>query len=148
MLTGPERTILLVEDNEDDIFFMQRAFKQVGITNPIRVVEDGQAALDYLEGKGQFTDRDKFPFPYLILLDLKLPKVMGLDVLKRIRTNPALPSFLVVVLTSSSEQSDVQRAYRLGANSYLIKPANAERLVNLVKCLGEYWFDWNTRPPA
>ena len=141
-----KKLVLLVEDNEDDIFFMRRAFKDAAITNTLRVVEDGQQAIDYLSGLGKFADRNQFPLPSLILLDLKLPRVMGIDVLKWLRSNPALPPIPVVVLTSSLEEPDVDRAYRQGANSYLVKPPNAERLLALAKSLGEYWFEWNTPP--
>ena len=142
------KLILLVEDNEDDVFIMQNAFKKARITNPLFVAEDGREALDYLEGRGKFADRAQFPLPALVLLDLQLPQIHGLDVLKSIRANTALPPLLVVVLTSSDQESDIERAYRLGANSYLTKPTTPQKLDSLASCLGEYWFDWNTRPPS
>ena len=139
-------TILLVEDNEDDVFIMKNALKRAGIDNPVFVAEDGRKALDYLEGAGKFADREQFPMPSLVLLDLKLPIVMGLDVLKSIRTNPAMPAMLVVVLTSSDQHSDIDRAYRIGANSYVVKPPTPEKMLSLAKCIGEYWFQWNSLP--
>jgi CheY-like chemotaxis protein len=138
------KTILLVEDTDDDVFFLKRALRDAGIDNPLQVVVDGQRALDYLEGKGAFADREKYPLPFLILLDLKLPYVMGLDVLKWIRQQRELDTTLVVVLTSSQQDSDVTATYRLGGNSYLIKPPNREKLHELVKSLGEYWIKHNT----
>ena len=138
--------ILLVEDNEDDIFIMQKAIKRAGIAAPIFVVEDGRKALDYVEGRGEFADRSRYPLPQLILLDLKLPQLHGFDVLKAIRSNPALPPLLIIVLTSSDQDSDIERAYRIGANSYLVKPPTPEKLDGMVKAFHEYWFEWNARP--
>ncbi len=140
------KTILLVEDTEDDVFFLKRALRDSGIKNPLQVVVDGQQALDYLDGKKHYADREKYPLPFLILLDLKLPYVMGLDVLKWIRERPAFETVLVVVLTSSQEDSDITATYRLGGNSYLIKPPNREKLLELVKSLGEYWIRHNEIP--
>src|SRR4051812_38510174 len=108
--------ILLVEDNEDDVFLMQRAIKGAGITNPLFIVEDGQQAMDYLAAFGPFTDRSRFPLPAIVFLDLKLPIKMGLDVLGWIKSRPELSTLVVVVLTSSNEPTDVKEAYRLGAN--------------------------------
>ena len=141
------KTILLVEDNEDDVFIMRRAFTKAGIKNPLFVAEDGRVALDYMEGAGEFKDRGRFPIPALMLLDLKLPRVMGLDVLKSIRSNPAVPAILVVVLTSSDQQPDIDRAYRLGANSYVVKPPMPEKMESLARCMSDYWFGWNALPP-
>ena len=109
------KTILQVEDDPNDIFFLQRAMKKAGVLNPIQVARDGQQAIDYLQGVGKFADREKFPFPCLVLLDLKLPFVMGLEVLRWIRKQPgrALP---VVILTASAEDADIATAYSLGAN--------------------------------
>jgi CheY-like chemotaxis protein len=133
------RTILVVEDIDDDVFFLKRALRDAGIANPLQVVVDGQQALEYLEGKGPYADREKHPVPFLILLDLKLPYVMGLDVLKWIRQRRELDGVLVVVLTSSQQDSDLAATYRLGGNSYIIKPPTREKLQELVKTLGEYW---------
>jgi CheY-like chemotaxis protein len=142
------KLVLLVEDNEDDIFIMQNAFKKAGIVNPMFVAEDGRSALDYLEGLGKFADRAQFPFPGLVLLDLNLPRVHGLDVLKFIRANPSLRPTLVVVLTSSDQEIDIEKAYSLGANSYLTKPGSPQNLEAMVRCLAEYWLEWNSRPAA
>src|ERR1041385_4370622 len=117
--------ILLVEDEENDVLFLKSAFKKAGIANPIYVAADGQAALDYLHGIGQFSDREKFPLPGLVLLDLKLPYVMGLDVLRHIRVEIGLAS-IVIVLTSSNLPEDVEEAFRCGANAYLVEPNDSE----------------------
>jgi len=140
------RTILLVEDNEDDVFFMHQAKTEAGITNPMHVAEDGRQAIDYLEGRGKFANRAKYPLPFLVLLDLKLPLVLGLDVLKWIRERSELKTILVVVLTSSREARDIDAAYRLGANSYLVKPPTAQMLTELVKSIGDYWMVRNEPP--
>src|SRR5262245_40153012 len=114
--TGP---ILLIEDDENDAFFIQYAFEVASITNSLKIVVDGQQAIDYLAGSGKFTDRAKFPFPCLVLLDLKLPVKMGMDVLKWIHQQPSMRNLLVLILTSSSNIEDIDEAYRLGARSYL-----------------------------
>ena len=104
-------------------FFVQRAFNKTGVANPVQVVRDGQEAIKYLQGVGKFAQRDNFPLPGIILLDLKLPFVMGLDVLKWIRQQSDLTP-IVVILTSSAEEKDIATAYRLGANAYLVKPTD------------------------
>lgn len=136
-------SILLVEDNEDDIFFMKRALKAAGIRNLLHTVEDGQQALDYLAGRGEFGDRVAYPVPSIIFLDLKLPMKGGLDVLAWIREQPDLENIVVVVLTSSNEPSDLKEAYRLGANSYVVKPPTAGQLIELAKAFKWYWLEFN-----
>ena len=135
------RPILLAEDNEDDVFFMLRAAKACGITHPIHVAKHGQAAIDYLAGAGDFADRDRYPLPFLVFLDLKMPHKSGLEVLEWIRAQPSLQTMLVLILTTSREESDVQRAYRLGVNSFLVKPPNASQLTDLIKLVKTYWLD-------
>jgi CheY-like chemotaxis protein len=135
------RVILLAEDNSDDVFFMQRAAKAAGIPVPLQVAPHGQAVIDYLEGTGEFADREKFPLPFLIFLDLKMPHRSGLEVLEWIRQQPQFQTLLVLVLTTSREETDVQRAYRLGANSYLVKPPNASQLAELIRLVKAYWLD-------
>jgi CheY-like chemotaxis protein len=142
MTTG--RAILLVEDNEDDVFLMKRAVKEAGITNPLLVVEDGQQAIDYLAGQGDFADRTRFPVPAVVFLDLKLPLKSGYDVLAWIRGAEAgLDSLIVVVLTSSDQPSDIKKSYQLGANSYLIKPPTASELTEMAKSFKWYWLEYN-----
>ena len=140
-------TVLLVEDDEDDVFFMRRAFKDASIANPLSVVLDGREAIDYMSGNGKYVDRQTWQLPCLILLDLKLPRVLGLDVLRWIRSDEQFKSVIVVVLTSSKEDIDVERAYALGANSYLVKPPDAEKLLTTVKRIKEYWMDLNQLAP-
>lgn len=138
-----EKPILLVEDNDDDVFLMKRALKGARITNPLYVVDDGQRAIDYLAGTGKFSDRQSHPFPAVIFLDLKLPMKSGLDVLEWIRSQPNFEDLIVLVLTSSSEPSDLKRAYSLGANSYLVKPPTADQLLDLAKAFKWYWLEFN-----
>ncbi|HXI84522.1 MAG TPA: response regulator [Verrucomicrobiae bacterium] len=140
------RTILLVEDDENDMFFLQRAMKNAGVPNPIQIASDGQQAIDYFQGTGKFANREEFPLPYLVLLDLKLPRVMGLDVLKWIRQQPEVAA-IVIILSSSKEEADVATAYRLGANGYLVKPAEASQLNDMAKSIKDFWLSQNTPPP-
>jgi DNA-binding response OmpR family regulator len=140
------RTILLVEDEENDVFFMQQALQKAGVENPVQVAADGQEAIDYFKGTGKFANREEFPLPCLVLLDLKLPHVMGLDVLKWIRKQPEVKT-IVVVLSSSKEEADIATAYRLGANAYLVKPPEVSKLVDMVKSIKDFWLTQNTPPP-
>jgi CheY-like chemotaxis protein len=137
------RAILLVEDNEDDVFLMKRALKTAQIHNPVHVVEDGQQAEDYLAGNGSFANREKHPFPAIVFLDLKLPLKDGLEVLQWIRSQEKFENLVVLVLTSSNEPSDLKRAYGLGANSYLVKPPTASQLLDLAKAFKWYWLEFN-----
>ena len=140
------KTILQVEDDQNDVFFLKRALQKAEVAHRIRVVNDGREAINYLKGAGRFADREQFPLPGLVLLDLKLPRVMGLEVLKWIRQESGL-SLVVVVLTSSSEDSDVASAYRLGANGFLIKPSEASQLVEMAKAIKDFWLTFNVLPP-
>jgi two-component system response regulator len=136
-----KKNILLVEDDENDVFLLTRALSKAGIDNPLHVANDGQQAIDYVEGRGKFADRTAFPFPYLILLDLKLPQVKGLDVLKRVRQLPQRP--VVLILSSSKNDADITEAYRNGANAYLSKPANFAGLVETVQAIHDFWLKLN-----
>jgi CheY-like chemotaxis protein len=131
--------ILLVEDNPRDVELIQRAFRQARMANPIKVVRDGAEAMEYLSGEGIYADRAEYPLPFLVLLDLNLPRVSGFEVLQWIRTQSALTKLNVVILTSSKESIDTERAYALGANSYLNKPGNFEQLVMLMNSLELQW---------
>jgi CheY-like chemotaxis protein len=142
-----DRTILVVEDDENDLVFIKMAMKKAGITNPIQIAMHGQEALDYFEGAGKFTNRAKFPLPYLMLLDLKLPYVMGLDVLTWIRDQPQFKSTIVIVLTSSRHERDIRMAYQLGANAFLVKPSDLKGLENMMITLKDFWLTQNTPPP-
>jgi CheY-like chemotaxis protein len=137
------RALLLVEDNEDDVFLMKRALKGANVINPLFVAEDGQEALDYLAGAGKFADRDSYPLPAVVFLDLKLPFISGHDVLTWIRRQKDLDSLVVIVLTSSNEASDLSRCYALGANSYVVKPPTPEQLEDLAKAFKWYWLEYN-----
>ena len=139
-------TVLLVEDDPNDVFFFQNVWKKAGIVNPLRVAKDGQEALDYLEGAGEFADRDKYPLPCLTILDLKLPRVMGLEVLKRIREHPALRKLIVIVLSSSLSDEDISEVYELGGNAYLVKPPEMGRLADIVKAIKHFWLTHNHAP--
>lgn len=140
------KPVLLVEDNDDDIFFMRRAFSNAAITNPMIVVQDGQSAIDYLRGQGNYTNRSEHPIPGLVLLDIKLPLRTGFEVLHAIRSDSRLKSLIVVVLTTSNEMIDIDAAYRLGANSYLVKPPSPGALLELTKSLKLYWLQMNRGP--
>jgi CheY-like chemotaxis protein len=142
------RTILLVEDDEDDIFIMQRALKEAVITNPLQVVQDGEKAIAYLAGQQEFSDRSKFPLPVIIFLDLNLPLRSGFDVLSWMRQREQFASIIVVVLTSSEEPQDLSRAYRLGANSYLVKPPTPEELLDMAKAFRWYWIEHKELAPS
>ncbi|MGZ8898912.1 MAG: response regulator [Limisphaerales bacterium] len=138
-----QKSILLVDDNEDDVFLMERALQVARISNPMLVVEDGQQAIDYLSGIGKFADRATYPLPAIVFLDLKLPFKSGHEVLTWIRSQPELETLVVVVLTSSNEPNDIKRCYGLGANSYLVKPPTPEELIDMAKSFKWYWLEYN-----
>lgn len=139
-------TVLLAEDNSTDALMVERAFRKANLLNPIQVVEDGDKAVAYLTGQDNYADREKYPTPVLLLLDLKLPRRSGLEVLDWLRQQEGLRRLPVVVLTSSKESADVNRAYDLGANSYLVKPVSFDPLLDLVRTLGLYWVIMNEKP--
>jgi len=133
-LTG--QTLLLVEDNEDEVFMMKRAFRKANVTNPLQVVTNGEEALAYLEGRDRYADRKQFPFPLVVFLDLNLPKKSGFEVLESVRQHPVLKKITIYILSSSTRPADVERAALLGANGYFIKPTQLEKLQELV----EKWY--------
>jgi len=141
-----EKIILLVEDNPDDVALTLRAFKKHKVKNNVIVVEDGEEALDYLFCKGKFAKRSRDDFPSVVLLDIKLPKVDGFEVLKEIRTNEATKLLPVVILTSSKEEQDIIKGYSLGANSYIRKPVDFDKFFDAVQTLGLYWLILNEPP--
>ena len=138
--------VLLAEDNDDDVFLMKRAFERARILSRLCVVRDGVEAMDYLQGTGQFSDRSRYPLPCLCLLDIKMPKMNGFDVLRQIREHPATRRLPVVFLTSSNQRCDIDQAYDLGANSYLVKPPDADSLHAMLQSLQGYWFSMNELP--
>jgi CheY-like chemotaxis protein len=138
--------ILLVEDDENDVFFFQRSVDKAGLIISVQVARDGQEAIDYLRGRGKFARRSDYPFPSLVLLDLKLPFVMGLDVLKWIRQQ-SRSAPIVIILSSSRDEGDIAEAYRLGANAYLVKPAQMRDLDALVRAVSDFWLSFNVAPP-
>ena len=141
-------TILIIEDDPNDVLFLQLAFKKAGITNPVQVAKDGREALNYLNGEGRFSDRESFPIPYLVFLDLKLPEVPGLEVLKSVREKPEFNSTIIIVLTSSSDPRDVDAAYQYRANAYLVKPSGIDALTASVQSVKEFWLRRNQMASA
>jgi two-component system response regulator len=143
-LTGDK--ILLVEDNRDDILLTRRALEKANIANQVDVANNGIEALEYLRGEGEFSDRDTKDLPVVILLDLKMPRMGGLEFLKTIRKSEEFKLLPAVVLTSSREEQDITESYNLGANSYIQKPVDFDQFVKAVQTLGLYWLLLNVSP--
>lgn len=142
------KRILLVEDNPDDVALALRAFQKNKIANEVKVIGDGEEALDYLLSRGTYADKDAEPLPEVLLLDLKLPKVEGLEVLKQIRAHKRTRLLPVVILTSSREERDLVAGYSLGANSYIQKPVDYSQFTEAIRQLGMYWLVLNETPPT
>jgi len=140
-----KQLFLLAEDSQNDVFLMQQAFKKAGLPNPIQVVSDGQEAISYLKGEGRYSDRAEYPLPMAVLLDLKMARMNGFEVLEWVRKQPNLKRVVVIILTASNRSSDADRAYDLGANFYLTKPGKFEDLVEMTKCLHD-WLRLNHFP--
>ena len=136
-------TLALAEDNADDVFFMKRAMKAAGIAHPLEILGDGRQTVEYLEGLGAYGERKAHPLPCLLLLDLKLPLLTGFQVLEWIRARPGTKSLPVILLTSSGQFKDINRAYELGANSFLVKPSGADNLANQMRAFKQYWLEHN-----
>jgi CheY-like chemotaxis protein len=147
-LNRDQAIFLLVEDNADDAKLLVRSFSKAKVLNPVHVVRSGEAALDYLMGTGQYANRAEYPLPTLILLDLKMPGLDGFEVLRWIRQQPWLSRMRVIVLTGSDSMRDVNKAYSLGANSFLIKPADFEQFVQFSQALNGYWVWMDNAPDA
>ncbi|NTU42283.1 MAG: response regulator [Nitrospirales bacterium] len=141
-----DKIILLVEDNPDDVMLTERAFRKSGIANRLVVAQDGAEAMDYLFASGQWEGRGRETDPVVVLLDLKLPKIDGLEVLRRLRAEPRTRLIPVVILTSSVEERDLISGYNLGANSYIHKPVDFDQFVDAARLLGLYWLVLNEPP--
>jgi CheY-like chemotaxis protein len=141
------KTVLLVEDNQDDIFLLKMACQRTGIPHLLQVVTDGSMAIEYLSGKGEYADRTLHPLPNVVFLDLKMPKFDGHEVLKWIRSHPGLKNMPVVMLTVSTQTSDVERAYELGVTSYLQKVPSLAEFGQGVRIILKYWLELNITPP-
>jgi two-component system response regulator len=142
----PDKIILLVDDNENDVFLTQRALKRSNIANQVVVENDGQGALDYLFGKGKYSGRDLGRMPVVTLLDLKMPRVDGFEVLKQMRANPKTRHLPVVILTASKEDIDIVKGYTEGCNAYVTKPVDFDQFAEAVKQLGLFWLVLNEPP--
>jgi len=138
-LTSPVSTVLLVEDDANDVFFLRRAFQKAGLPYPLQDVSDGEKATAYLSGEPPYADRQQFPLPRLVMLDLKLPLKSGFEVLEWVRSQPCLKSLPVVILTSSNVPEDIAKAQMLKADQYLVKPTSPTELVEIVKALAQTW---------
>ena len=138
--------ILLVEDNDDHVVLLRRAFQRMRMVNPLQVVNSGEKAIEYLKGIWRYSNREEYPLPSIVLLDLNLKGLNGFDVLRWIRAQKSLANLRVVVLTSSTLMRDVVEAYQLGANSFLVKPTEFDDLVNVMRALAGYWL-WIDKEP-
>src|SRR6266404_343392 len=138
--------ILLAEDDEDHVLLIRRVFKQARLLNPLQVVRNGEEAIAYLKGVGAYANRAEYPLPAVMLLDLKMPRKNGFEVLEWVRGQPNLDSLRIIVLTTSSDMRDVNLAYRLGANSFLVKPADFSQFVSIIQALQGYWLWMNKAP--
>lgn len=142
------RPLLLVEDDPNSVTFFQYALTTVKVAHTLQVAADGQEAIEYLEGLGKFADRQAYPMPGLVLLDLRMPRATGFEVLERIRKNFGTGSLPIVVFTGSANAADIAKAYALGANGYLVKPTQLEELVTIVRAINDFWLTHNYPPPA
>lgn len=138
--------ILVAEDELGDILLLQRAFEKAGVRTPVHIAQDGQEVMDYLTGSPPFSDPVAHPLPALLLLDLKLPVVNGFELIEWLRKEPRLSHMIIVVFSASEDPEDINRAYELGANSYIIKPREPDDLIMIVKQLQQYWLNINASP--
>lgn len=132
-------TILLVEDDQNDLYLVQRSFEKSRLVNPLQIVRDGEEAIQYLAGEGDYADRRRYPRPFLILLDLHMPMVNGFEVLRWVRSRREFGDIKIAVLTASADERDYRRAMELGANSYFVKPGSLEEFVNLMLRIQGHW---------
>jgi CheY-like chemotaxis protein len=141
-----QRIILLVDDSEDDLVFMDEAFKNAKCDNPLQKVQGGEEAIAYLKGEAPYDDRNKYPLPTVMLLDLNMPRKDGFEVLAWVRAQPGLKRLAIIILTASMRGEDVERAFDLGATSFLVKPSSLQALTTMMRCLNE-WIQMNHFPP-
>lgn len=144
--TRHQRLLLRVDDNPDDLLLFQLAWEKAGLTNPIRFTATRKEAVDYLEGRGKYADRQAFPLPAVIVIDMRLPDGNASEFLRWIRVHPTLSKLVVIVLSGTAHQEDVNEAYRLGANSFLLKSANSRHLQHTVNLIQSYWLNQNFMP--
>ena len=138
--------ILMAEDDEDDRLLAQDAFVESKLSNPVFFVHDGEELLDYLYNRGRYASKEKFPLPGLILLDLNMPRKDGREALKEIKSDAKLRQIPIIVLTTSKEEEDIVRSYSLGVSSFITKPVTFEQLVEVIQCIGQYWFEIVSMP--
>lgn len=153
MLLPEQAVILLVDDREDDILLVRRALTKANVTNPVFVVRDGEEALSYLDGTGKYFNRAEYPLPDIMLLDIKMPRMDGFEVLREVRHRREFKAMRIIVLTSSEDVFDVNKAYDLGANSFLVKPLEFENYTAMMRTLSSFWLHQSKnpvveRPPA
>jgi CheY-like chemotaxis protein len=138
-MDDPNYTILVVEDEENDVMLLQMAFKKNHILNPIQWVKDGLEGIAYLNGEGPYADRARYPFPEVLILDLKMPRMGGLELLEWIRDHPDFRVIPTIIMSSSRLELDIKRAYELGANTYIVKPSSFDELTRFARSVHEYW---------
>jgi len=131
--------VLIAEDSEDDVFILQTALRRAGITNPTQICRNGKEVIDYLKGEGPYSDREKHPFPRVLFIDLKMPVLTGFDVLRWLKGHPDCGVIPTIVLTSSNHARDIEEAYRLGANAYLVKPGRLDEFEKLLSLANSFW---------
>lgn len=141
-----ERCVLMAEDDENDVTFLRRAFTQAEVTNPLHVAQDGQEAIDYLSGTEKFSDRLQYPLPSLLMLDLKMPRKTGMDVLRWMRSQAELLSIPVIIFSSSVHPAEIAEAYRAGANAFVTKPSGTPERTELAKMIKGFWLKFNQLP--
>ena len=145
-MNNPTNPILIVEDDENDALLLTRAVAKAGLTNPVIVLRHGREAVQYLQGDGPYTDRVKYPFPRVLITDLKMPIMTGFELLTWLSQHPACSIVPTIVLSSSREKNDITEAYRLGANAYLVKPSTIKELEEMMDAIFQFWFRWCEKP--